>query len=400
MFKKKIILLLFIIPFVFACERLKEPKKDETAEVGAKQSDTADLITLKPEAIKEADIKSEAVSLMPLKTEHTFSGRVDVNETKLAHVGSRIPGRAVDVYINIGDYVKKGEPLTVIDSPELGEAQSHYLKTKSNLQVAERSYERAKTLLEGKVISTGEFQRREAEYHSAKAEAKAAEDRLHLFGMTDEDIFPIGKAHTIDSRVAIKSPIAGTVIERHLTIGEVVEPVKPLFVIADLSRLWVIADIPEIDIPKIKKGQAVAVTVSPYPASIFRGEINYISEVIDPETMTVKVRAEVENKNKMLKPGMFAAIKISTGEKDVLAIPVSAVQREGENTILFIATPPSLPFTKGGDEGVFEKRVVELGPPLNGFHEVISGVKEGERVVTKGAFTLKSEGLKGLMEGE
>ncbi|MEK7680390.1 MAG: efflux RND transporter periplasmic adaptor subunit, partial [Deltaproteobacteria bacterium] len=292
------------------------------------------------------------------------------------------------------------EPLTVIDSPELGEAQSHYLKTKSNLQVAERSYERAKTLLEGKVISTGEFQRREAEYHSAKAEAKAAEDRLHLFGMTDEDIFPIGKAHTIDSRVAIKSPIAGTVIERHLTIGEVVEPVKPLFVIADLSRLWVIADIPEIDIPKIKKGQAVAVTVSPYPASIFRGEINYISEVIDPETMTVKVRAEVENKNKMLKPGMFAAIKISTGEKDVLAIPVSAVQREGENTILFIATPPSLPFTKGGDEGVFEKRVVELGPPLNGFHEVISGVKQGERVVTKGAFTLKSEGLKGLMEGE
>lgn len=395
--KKKIFLLLFIIPFIFACERLKEePEKDsvdtkkETADVSPDQSGTEEFITLTPVAIKEMEIKVEAVSLKPLKVEYTFSGRVDVNETKLAHVGSRIHGRIVDVYASLGDSVKKGEPLAVIDSLELGEAQSQYLKTMSNLQVAEKSYERAKMLLDGKVISAGEFQRREAEYHSTGAEAKAAEDRLHLLGMTDEEVSSIGKTHAINSRVAIKSPIAGTVIERHLTIGEVVEPVKPLFVIADLSSLWVIADIPERDIPKIKKGQEVAVTVSPYPESIFRGEISYIGEVIDHETRSVKVRVEVENNNGILKPGMFAAIKISAGKKDVLAIPVSAVQRDGEKTIVFVA--------KG--ENSFEKRVVELGPPMDGFHEVISGVKKGEGVVTKGAFTLKSEGLKGLMEGE
>lgn len=394
MFKKKIFLLLLIIPFIFACEKLKGEqetdsvdKKEEIAKVDVKQSD---LITLKPEAFKEADIKIESISLISLNAEYIFSGRVDVNETKLAHVGSRIQGRAVDVYANIGDSVKKWQPLALIDSSELGEAQSQYLKTMSSLQVEYQSYERAKIVLEGKVISTGEFQRREAEYFSAKTEAKAAEDRLHLLGMTDEEISSIGKRHTIDSRVAIKSPIAGTVIEKHLTNGEVVESIKTLFVIADLSNLWVIADIPERDIPKIKKGQETAVTVSSYPENIFRGKISYIGEVIDQETRSVKVRAEVENKNGILKPGMFAAIKISAGKKDVLAIPASAVQREGEKTIVFVLK----------DENSFEKRVVEIRSPLDGFHEVISGVKEGEKVVIKGAFTLKSEGLKGLMEGE
>ena len=398
MFLKKFFLISIAVILLSAgCERAgqegqkavspAEGQKGQTQEAG----ENPELITLKPEAVEQAGIKTERVSLRSLRGEQVFSGKVSVNETRLAHVGSRISGRAVAVSANPGDNVEKGQSLAIIDSPELGEAQSQYLKAATNLGVAEKSYERAKMLLEGKVVSTGEFQRREGEYLSAKTEAKAAEDRLHLLGMTDEEISAIGKGHTINSRVPIYSPIPGTIIEKHLTLGEVLEPVKPLFVIADLSNLWVIADVPERDIPKIKKGQRVAITVSPYPEKVFSGKIGYVSETIDPETRTIKVRAELGNPGRMLKPEMFATIKISTMEKEnVLVIPVSAIQREGENTIVFVS--------RRGN--AFEKRMVAIGPEMDGFHQVISGLKGGESIVTAGAFTLKSETMKGLMEEE
>ena len=398
MFLKKFFLISIAVILLSAgCERAGQEGQKAVSPAEGQQGQTQEagenpeLITLKPEAVEQAGIKTERVSLRSLRGEQVFSGKVSVNETRLAHVGSRISGRAVAVSANPGDNVEKGQSLAIIDSPDIGEAQSQYLKAATNLGVAEKSYERAKMLLEGKVVSTGEFQRREGEYLSAKTEAKAAEDRLHLLGMTNEEISAIGKGHTINSRVPIYSPIPGTIIEKHLTLGEVLEPVKPLFVIADLSNLWVIADVHERDIPKIKKGQRVAITVSPYPEKVFSGKIGYVSETIDPETRTIKVRAELGNPGRMLKPEMFATIKISTMEKEnVLVIPVSAIQREGENTIVFVS--------RRGN--AFEKRMVAIGPEMDGFHQVISGLKGGESVVTAGAFTLKSETMKGLMEEE
>ncbi len=389
---RKTLLILFALAFLLGCGKSEAPKKeagngtDRHVEEKDHRDEQPGVITLSPEAIAHAGIKTEAISLRPVSVEHAFTGKVSVNETRLAHVGPRIPGRAVEVFANPGDYVKKGQPLAVIDSPELGEAQSQYLKAKTAFEIAEKSFERAKIVLEGKVISTGEFQKREGEYLSAKTELKATEDRLHLLGMTEKEILAIGKEHTINSKVAIYSPISGAVIERHLTLGEVVEPVKPLFTVADLSNLWVIADIPEADIPKIKKGQSVAIVVSPYPEKVFKGKISYISDVIDPETRSVKVRAEVDNAKGTLKPEMFATVRISTSEREkALAVPESAVQREGDKSIVFVAV----------DERAFEQRVVEIGPGMDGLHRVFSGVKEGERIVVKGAFTLKSEGQKG-----
>lgn len=208
--------------------------------------------------------------------------------------------------------------------------------------------------------------------------------------MTEEAISSIGKEHTISSKVAIYAPVSGTVIERHVTIGEVVEPAKPLFTIANLSNLWVIADIPENDVSKVNKGQRVGVVASAYPDKEFTGSVTYISDTVDPATRTVKIRAEVENPKGILKPEMFATVKIGTGKVDALAIPETAVQREGDKTIVFVA--------KG--ENSFEKREVTFGPEIDGFHQVLSGLKKGEQIVTKGAFTLKSETMKGLMEEE
>jgi cobalt-zinc-cadmium efflux system membrane fusion protein len=393
---KRFLVVLMIAAFALAgCQKgkVEEAHKDDH-----EREEHHEEIVLTPETIKQAGIEIGEVSLRPLKIESSFPGKVSVNETKLAHVGPRIAGRAVEVYANLGEFVKKGQPLAVIDSPELGEAQSQYLKAKTNLQVAEKSYERAKVVLEGKAISAGEFQRREGEYLSSRAEAKAAEDRLHLLGMTENELSAIGKGHTISSKVAIYAPVSGTVIERHLTLGEVVEPVKPLFVIADLSNLWVIADIPENDVSKIGKGQMVSVIASSYPDKEFTGSVTYISDTVDPATRSVKIRAEVTNppsppfvkggQGGILKPEMFSTVKIGTGRMEALAVPESAVQREGDKTVVFVAE----------SENTFQKRVVTLGPEVDGYHQVLSGLESGERIVTKGAFILKSEGMKGEME--
>jgi cobalt-zinc-cadmium efflux system membrane fusion protein len=239
------------------------------------------------------------------------------------------------------------------------------------------------------VIGTGEFQRREGEYLAAKAEAQSAEDRLHLLGMTKAEIKSLGEGNSTRPQVTITAPFRGTVIERHATLGEVVEPARTLFTIADLSMLWGIADVPEKDIIKVEKGLPVEVSVSSYPGEVFQGKITYISETIDPSLRTVKTRVEVDNPRGRLKPGMFATFGIVLQETEkVLTVSDASVQREGGKTFVFVE--------KG--EGSFEKREVQIGPEVSGLYPVQSGLAEGEKVVTKGAFILKSETLKGLME--
>jgi cobalt-zinc-cadmium efflux system membrane fusion protein len=317
-------------------------------------------------------------------------GNVQFNENKLAHVGSRVPGRVVEVRANLGDKVKQGDSLAIIDSTELGTAQSEYLKAKANFLAQEKAYERAKKLLEGKAISLGEYQKREAEYMTVRAEFKAAEDKLHLLGLSEAEVKHIGSEHVINSKVAVRAPFSGTVVERHATLGEVIEPAANLFTLADLSTLWVIADLPEKDITLAKTGLPVEIKVSSYPDEVFKGTVAYIADQIDPSTRTVKVRTEVDNSLGKLKPEMFATIFITTQiMSDVLAIPQEAVQTDGNKKIVFI--------DKGN--GGFEKREVSLGNQVDSFYQVVSGVKPGERIVTKGSFLLKSEAEKGEIGG-
>jgi cobalt-zinc-cadmium efflux system membrane fusion protein len=209
--------------------------------------------------------------------------------------------------------------------------------------------------------------------------------------MDDEGIKQLGGAHSIRSQVRIKAPFAGTLIERHMTVGEVIDPSTRLFSIADLTRLWVIADVPEKDLPQVKKGQAVEVRVSSYPEEVFKGRITYVSDLIDPATRTVKVRTEVENRKGMLKPEMFANVLIVTGiQQDALTVPAGAVQTEGEKKIVFVAK----------DESTFERREISLGIKADGYYQVLEGLKKEEKVVTEGSFLLKAELHKGQMEAD
>ncbi|MGQ0793382.1 MAG: efflux RND transporter periplasmic adaptor subunit [Deltaproteobacteria bacterium] len=361
--------------------------QDEEQMHGEHEGEAPGMVNLSPESLKTANIEVEEASLKLLNDILQVTGKVYFNENKLAHIGSRVAGRILQLRANLGDRVEEGAILAVIDSIELGEAESRYLRLRANLDAQEKSLERARTLLDGKAIPLGEFQRREAEYISVRAEFRAAEDRLGLLGVSKGEIL---KSGAVNSKYSVRAPFAGTIVERQATIGEIIEPAANLFMLADLSALWVIADISERDISLIQTGLAVEIMVSAYPNDLFKGVITYIGDMLDSSTRTVKIRTEVDNSVGKLKPEMFASVNILTeGEENVLAIPESALQRDGEDTFVFIA--------KG--EYAFEKRVVAVGPAVRGFHRVISGIEPGEGVVTGGAFILKSELQKGELDG-
>ncbi len=365
------------------------PHQDEHAEDGHAEAEKhGGLITLTPEAQQLAGITVEEVARRSLQREVRLPGTIQANQNRLAHVGPRIQGRVVAVSAGLGDRVESGATLAMIDSPELGQAESDFVTARAKFVVAEKAYERAKTLLEGKVIGTGEFQRREGDYLASKAEAQAAEDRLRLLGLEDPEIANVGGNRSVRSQVAITAPLTGTVVDRDVTLGEVVEPAKTLFTVADLSALWGVADISERDLPTVKKGLPAKVSVSAYPREVFSGKVTYVSDILDPSSRTAKVRVEIDNARGKLKPEMFATFVILTEETEgVLSVPEHAVQRDGGNAIVFVSQ----------DAG-FEKRLVELGPEQQGYYPIQSGLQAGERVVTKGAFVLKSESERGQME--
>ncbi|MGH7252454.1 MAG: efflux RND transporter periplasmic adaptor subunit [Nitrospiraceae bacterium] len=349
---------------------------------------------LKPEAVAAAGIETKPVLRGPLQTYRDFPGTVQPNENKRAEITPLVRGRVRDVYVDMGQEVKGGTLLARLYSRELGLAQSSYLKARAKLREAEQVFERARDLLNSKAISLAELQKREAELLSVRAETRETRDRLELLGMREEDIQRLEKDHLISSYVPIRAPFAGRVIARDITKGEVVETSDTLFVVADLSTLWLIVNIPGKDIPFIlhsgKKGGSVEIQVSAYPHEVFHGQITYIGDVLDPATRTMRIRAEVPNQERRLRPEMFATVRIySDPEPDVLTIPSAAIQQDRGETVVFVQVDPQQ----------FERRPVKLGAASGELVKLLDGLREGEHVVVSGSFVLKSELLRQQQTG-
>ena len=345
------------------------------------------MVRLPGDQVASAGIEVHPVARKEFRTHRDFPGTVVPNHHALAEVTTLVRGRVADVHADLGQQVKAGDLLALLYSGELGMAQSAYLKAVARLYVAEQSYERAKMLLEEKVIGLAESQRRKGEMLSIRAEKREARDRLVLYGMSEKQIGQLDGDHSIRSFVSIVAPFDGRVIARNLTKGEVVETTEKLFVVADLSEVWVHANIPEKDIPYIRtdptpEGQAVEVLVNAYPNQVFHGKITYVGDVLDVATRTMNLRLELPNPDKKLKPEMFATIRVySDPEPNVLVVAEASVQRDREKKFVFVQREPSL----------FEAREVKLGDSNGREVKVLDGLREGESVVTKGAFVLKSE---------
>ena len=350
----------------------------------------ARLVRLQSDEVIRSGVTVETVGRTAFRTYRTFPGVVRPNEHALANITTLVRGRVVEVHADLGQMVKPNQLLAVLQSGDLGLAQSAYLKARARRHVAEQAYQRAQYLYKEKVIGQAEAQRREGEMISIRAETQEAREGLRLLGMDDKEIRTLERTQTIRSQVPIVAPFAGRVIARDLTKGEVVETTHKLFVVADLSTLWVVGNVSEKDISFMQRAavvpnQPVEVHVAAYPDEVFQGTISYVGDVIDTATRTMAVRLILDNSNGHLKPEMFATVRVSSEEtSDVLVIPEAAIQHDRDRVFVFVQKEP----------GVFEARTIKLGEKNGAFAEVLEGVEEGEAVVKEGAFTLKSELLK------
>lgn len=343
---------------------------------------TADLVRLSPDALARAGIEVQPVARGRFRVHREFPATVQPNENELAEVTPLIRGRVVEVYVDVGHDVTNGTPLAKLHSTELGQAEAAYLKANAKQHEADLAYERARDLYQNKAISLAELQRREAEHRTAQAEAHEARNRLELLGVPAAEVQRLERERTIKADVPLRAPFEGRVIMRNITRGEVVDTDQKLFTVADLSHVWVVGNVPEKDVRFVHKDQTVEVVAAAYPHQTFPGTITYIGDVLDPATRTMRLRVTVDNRERKLKPEMFATVKVyADPSPGTLSVPLAAVQNGHRGKVVFVPK----------EEGAFEVREVTLGEESGELVAVRSGLREGESVVTKGAFVLKSE---------
>ncbi len=363
-----------------ACDRSGDsPQANDPAATAPTPSG---LIRLNQEEIARAGVEVAPVTRRSLRAYREFPATVQPNENELAEVTPLIRGRVVRVAVDVGQDVKKGALLALLHSTDLGMAESAYLKATAREHEANLVYERAADLHLHKAVSLAEVQRREAEMKTARAEAREAKNRLELLGVPAQELARLDREQTIRPEVAIRAPFDGRVIMRDITRGEVVETGQRLFTVADLSDVWVVANVPEKDVQFVRRDQPVEVIAAAYPHATFPGTTTYVGDVLDPATRTLKVRVTVRNPERVLKPEMFALVRLyAPPGAPALVIPSVAVQDGGTAPMVFVRT----------DEQSFEPRRITLGDEQGETAAVLSGLREGELVVTKGAFLLKSE---------
>ena len=347
-------------------------------------------VHVKPDILQSGAVVVEPAKKARLGGLIEATGKVESNADRTAHVSPRIPGKVVWVGASLGDTVAAGQVLARLDSVELGGALSEYYKDRSRMGLAKSNMERIRTLVEKKIAARKEILQAETEYQTSMSELHADEERLKLYGLSPSDY----AEHSEERRILlpVHSPIAGVVTEKHTTVGELADPSKNLFTIADLSSVWVMVDINEKDLAKIEKGRTAAVRVGAFPEMVFRGRVTYIADLVDEATRTVKARVEAANPGRKLKPEMFATVELAVPPSGppVLAVPEEAIVELEGNKVLFIT----------GDDAEFIPREVGTGARGGGRVEITTGLKEGERYAAKGGFLLKSELKKGELGEE
>lgn len=354
-----------------------------------------DVVELSSEAVDTARLQGAAVTRAALGSKIDATATIKANEYRMAHVSPRISGKAFEVSVELGDLVRAGETLAELDSIELGQRKAEFLQARASLDVARRNHEREKRLFGQKISSEREYLEAKGEFDRSRASYRAAREALRLLGLRDEKIENIqwGGGEEPLSHFPLVAPFAGTVIERHITLGELIEPDDKPFTIADLSDVWIVIDLYEKDLAQVRVGMDATVTVDAYPERTFPGKVTYLSHLVDPSTRTLEARVVVENADGSLRPGMFAraVLAIPPGETaaQALVAPADAVQQVRGSEVVFVDL----------GSGKYEMRQVELGQRQDDAVEIRSGLAEGERVVTSGSFYLKSSLLKEEMGG-
>lgn len=378
-----------------------EPPAAESASEEEHADDLpAGVVEIPEAAQKNANIEIAAVTSTRLPGTLEVTGIVTPDETRVAHVRPLARGVVEKVAVSLGSRVTPGQPLLTYDNVELGQLVGEFLTEQAALRQAETDREvkrtslaRAESLIKIEAIARQELDVRRAEFKNAEAAVASAqarvsrvEEQLHRFGLTDADVKALAPEaneapHRAASHSTLRAPFAGVVTKLDVATGEVVESDKELFTIADISTVWVLADVYEKDLAKITREGTVTIKVDAYPERVFSGRITHVSDLIDPTTRTAKVRCVVENRDGALKLDMFAKVLLGTTEaRQVVAVPADAVQQVDNQPVVFIRQ----------SETRFERRNVQVGRRSGELVEILSGLEDGQMVVGKGSFYLKT----------
>jgi cobalt-zinc-cadmium efflux system membrane fusion protein len=288
----------------------------------------------------------------------------------------------------LGQAVRKGEVLAMLDSTELGVAQAAYLKAASQVNLRRLAADRARRLLEAGVIATAVSQERDGQLHEAEVDLRASADQLRVMGMSEADLARLDKDKTIHSSTPVIASLSGTVIESKVTIGQVVQPADALYTVADLSHVWLVAEIPEQQAHWARQGDEASADIAALPDHKITGKLIYVADLVNPETRTVTVRMDVANLHRHLKPQMLATLLIRKQGEQKLVLPDSAVIRDDNHDHVFVETAPAH----------FELRPIRLGDSESGVRPILDGLKQGEKVVIEGGFHLNTERLRKELE--
>jgi RND family efflux transporter MFP subunit len=373
----------------------------QTESTGADASAAATVpageatLTVAPDVAARAGIKVEAVGeqLAPEAASQTAAGVVQANAYRSTPVVTLVGGRVTNVAAEAGQLVKKGQTVAVVFSDELAAVQSKYLSAQAELEEHHKHHQRTAELVEIGAASREEFEQSTAMLKKAEAEVASQRQRLLLLGLAPQRVDALRASSQINSEVALAAPVSGTVVSRAVNPGEVVEANRELLRVADLSDVWVVAQVFERDLARVVVGSGASVTSDAYPGRVFRGRVRLVDPQLDPSTRTAQVRVEIANPSQALKLGMFVGVAfgaLGTAEATAPTVPASAVQNVGGRAFVFLST---------ADANTYVMRAVRLGAESNGRFPVLEGLAVGDRIVTEGSFMLRAEWLKLHPEG-
>lgn len=308
-------------------------------------------------------------------------GSIQVDEQRLARIGAPVTGRISDIDVVLGQHVKRGQVLATVNSTELAQNQLAYIKALQQISLQSKAVERAKALLDADVIAPAELQKRESELSGAKADLIAARNQLMVLGMSQANIDKLSRSAQMDTFSNINARIAGTVISRKINLGQVVQPADELFVVADLSTVWAVAEVPEHQIDLIEKGQEVDIEIPAIYEKPIKGKLIFVGDVVNPETRTVTVRSEILNNKQEIKPDMLVSMLVLSKPTKKLSVPAQAIVRENDKNYVFVQIAPNK----------YRLREVTTDEEYQGNVAVINGLSAGETIIVEGAFHVNNE---------
>ena len=355
-----------------ATPKSEESESNPRPEAAAVTSVLPGIVTIPIERLQMIGVKYQPVVRRPLEKLIRTVGRVAVDERKLAKVTIKFHGWIEELFVSaLGDHVKRGQQLFTIYSPDLVASQEEYLLA-----------------LQGqKQLGASEFPE---VARGSRDLLEATKRRFQLWDITEDHLRELEQTGKVMKALPIHSPITGTVIRKEALAGAHVDPGEELYTIADLSHLWVLADIYEYELSFVKIGQQAAVKLSYDPGTVLKGKVGFIYPTLDPKTRTAKVRFELDNRDEKLKPDLYANVEFRVELGKRLAIPQEAIIESGQKQVVFLHL----------GEGRLEPRVIKTGVKTGEWSEVLEGLKEGEHIVTSANFLIDSESrLKSVVEG-